>query len=145
GILLVDTTDCGFSKCRVEDSASDGIRIEGGGNCSFDKCTVKHAGNDGFNLTQSAGSFTHDNLVTKCKIIDAQSEGADIEGNDNTFGHCTIQAPLGSGFQVDDTVNGHHNELTHSKVIKAGVSAVFIDGQDNQVGRCKRGAPGGGG
>ncbi|HEX5010648.1 MAG TPA: right-handed parallel beta-helix repeat-containing protein [Planctomycetota bacterium] len=137
GILLVDTTDCGFSKCRVDDSATDGIRVEGGGDCSFDKCTVKNAGNDAISFTQSAGSFTHDNLVTKCKLIAAQVDAIDVEGNDNTFDKCTILKPLGSGFTVDDITNGHDNELTNSKVIKPGGSGVVITGDNNAVRACR--------
>ncbi len=137
GILLVDTTDTVLSKCRVDDSTADGIRIEGGGNNTVDRCTVKQAGNDAVALSDSAGTFTHDNLVSHGMFVQAADDGVDIEGDHNTVDHCTILKAVNHGAIVGPPPAAHDNVLTGCKLIKAGEIGVLLDGDDNHVRDCK--------
>src|SRR5262249_37174490 len=109
GILLVDTSNCLFEKYRVDSSAQTGIRIEARHDNTSEKSAVHRAGVAAVTMSESAGDFTHDNLLSRCKLLQPAAEGLDIEGNDNTVDKCKILKPGGIGCQVDDATHGHDN------------------------------------
>jgi hypothetical protein len=137
GFHLLDSTDCELVKCRVENSAEDGIRADGGGGHVIEKCTVKFAGNDGIALGAEEASFVDDCLVVKCKLLNVGGDGVDVNGSFNVVDGCLALKPFDDGYEVDGTTVGEGNSFNACKVIKPGFSGFIVTGTGTTLTACK--------
>ena len=138
GILLLTCGHVTLTKCRVEGSLSDGIRLDGCEGLVIRDCVVSAAGDDGIAVGAGTANPTNTSLLLHNTISDAVHAGIAIDGSSNTVAGNVVSRSGFADYAIVATTAGSGNIFRGNTSVDCGDDAFSIHGNacvvtDNRV------------